>query len=113
MSVTAYFKLWFANENGEAVFGEGLAILLEAVEEKGSIFAASSHLNMSYRYALHRISLAEKRLGYNLIKRHRGGVVGGFSELTTEGKKLLRTYKKFEKELKEFLEVHRCKLQDK
>jgi molybdate transport repressor ModE-like protein len=66
-----------------------LAKLLEAVDKYGSIFVASDHLDMSYRYALHRISLAEKRLGYKLIKRHRGGVSGGFSELTAEGKKLL------------------------
>ena len=88
-----------------------MAKLLEAVDKYGSIFVASNHLGMSYRYALHRISLAEKRLGYKLIKRHRGGVAGGSSELTTEGKKLLVTYRKIEKEMEKFLETHQRELQ--
>jgi len=105
MPITAYpeIKLWFVNEKGEAVFGEGLAILLEAVEKYGSISAASDHLGMSYRYALHRISLAEKRLGYELIRRHRGGAAGGSSELTAKGKKLLVKYRNTEKKIEKFL----------
>jgi len=105
MPVTAYpeIKLWLVNEKGEAIFGEGLATLLEAVEKYGSISVASDHLGMSYRYALHRISLAEKRLGYKLIKRFRGGASGGSSELTGEGKELLLKYRKIEKKIGEFL----------
>lgn len=86
---------------------------MEAVDKYGSIFVASDHLDMSYRYALHRISLAEKRLGYKLIKRHRGGVSGGFSELTAEGKKLLVAYRKIEKEIEKFLETYQYELQIK
>lgn len=105
MPVTAYpeIKLWFVNEKGEAIFGEGLAMLLEAVEKYGSISVASDHLGMSYRYALHRISLAEKRLGYKLVKRFRGGASGGSSELTGEGRELLQEYRRIEKEIAEFL----------
>lgn len=103
-------KLWLVNEKGEAVFGEGLALLLEAVEKYGSISVASYHLGMSYRYALHRISLAEKRLGYQLIRRLRGGVMGGSSELTGEGRELLLKFKKIEKELEKFLEAYNCGL---
>jgi len=58
---------------------------------------------MSYRYALHRISLAEKRLKCKLVIRHRGGVAGGASELTAEGKALLMKYRKVEKDLENFL----------
>ncbi|MEM2103774.1 MAG: LysR family transcriptional regulator [Candidatus Bathyarchaeia archaeon] len=109
MLVTLYpkIKLWFINESNEAIFGEGLAKLLEAVEKHGSILEASSNLNMSYRYALHRISLAEKRLGFKLIKRYRGGIAGGSSELTTEGKTLLTEYEKMENEMHRFLKTHR------
>lgn len=101
-------KLWLVNENNEAVLGEGLARLLEAIERYGSIHKASSSLNMSYRYALHRISLAEKRLGFKIVKRSRGGVLGGSSELTDEGKALLMKYEKVEKEVTEFLKS--CKI---
>lgn len=101
-------KLWLINENDEAVFGEGLAKLLEAIEKCGSIFMASTNLGMSYRYALHRISLAEKRLGFKLVRRQRGGVAGGSSELTVEGKKLLVKYGKMEKSIEKFLKTHKC-----
>lgn len=98
-------KLWLVNENNEAVFGEGLARLLEEVERCGSILKASSNLSMSYRYALHRISLAEKRLGFKIVKRSRGGVLGGYSELTAQGKALLEKYEKIEREIAKFLKV--------
>jgi len=105
MPVAAFpkVKLWFVDERGEAVFGEGLAMLLEAVEKYGSVSAAVDHLGMSYRYALHRISLAEKRLGYGLIRRHRGGAAGGSSELTAKGKELLVKYRNTEKKIERFL----------
>ncbi|MBS7646999.1 MAG: LysR family transcriptional regulator [Candidatus Bathyarchaeia archaeon] len=105
MSTALYpkIKLWLVNENDEAVLGEGLARLLEAVEKCGSILEASSNLNMSYRYALHRISLAEKRLGFKIVKRSRGGASGGSSELTSEGKALLVKYEKIEKDITKFL----------
>jgi len=109
VSITIYpkVKFWFVNENDKAIFGEGLAKLLEAVEKYGSVSAASTYLGMSYRYALHRISLAEKRLGCMLIRRFRGGVAGGCSQLTEEGKELLARYRKIEKEIEKFL----CTLQ--
>ncbi|MEM3550613.1 MAG: LysR family transcriptional regulator [Candidatus Bathyarchaeia archaeon] len=100
-------KLWFVDENGESVFGEGLAMLLEAVEKYGSLSLASDYLGMSYRYALHRVSLAEKRLGFEIVRRRRGGVLGGSSELTPEGKELLLRFKKIERELEKILEVYK------
>lgn len=98
-------KLWLVNERDEAVFGEGLARLLEAIEKHHSIIKASSNLNMSYRYALHRISLAEKRLGFKLVKRIRGGALGGYSELTDEGRTLLAKYERMGKEISKFLKT--------
>jgi molybdate transport system regulatory protein len=98
-------KLWMVNSNGEAVFGEGIAELIENVEKYHSIVEAAKHLNMSYRYALHRITLAEKRLGESLITRVRGGARGGgSSEVTLYGKKLTVQYRKAQMGLKEFLE---------
>jgi len=105
MPIIAYpkVKLWLVNEKGEAVFGDGIATLLEAVEKYKSVSAASEHLGMSYRYALHRISLAEKRVGRELVRRRRGGAAGGLSELTVDGKELLVKYRKTEKEIERFL----------
>lgn len=97
-------KLWMVNEKGEAVFGDGLAELLEEIDKAHSMLEAAKNLDMSYRYALHRITLAEKRLGESLVNRSRGGAKGGgFSEVTPYGKELTVRYRKAQTELDKVL----------
>jgi len=93
------------NEKGESVFGDGIAELIENIDKYHSILEAAKNLNMSYRYALHRITLAEERLGETLITRLRGGAKGGgSSEVTPYGRDLAMRYRKAQAELKVFLE---------
>jgi molybdate transport repressor ModE-like protein len=87
-------KLWMVNEKGESVFGDGLAELLESIDKYHSLLEAVQHLEMSYRYALHRITLAEERLGQLLVARVRGGAKGGgSSEVTDFGRGLVVRYR--------------------
>jgi molybdate transport system regulatory protein len=89
------FKLWMVNEKNEAVFGDGLARLLEQINQHHSVLEAAKELGMSYRYALHRITLAEERLGQSLVTRTRGGAKGGgSSEVTAYGKDLVAQFRK-------------------
>lgn len=98
-------KLWFVDENGEAVFGDGLAELLETIDRYHSILQAAEHLGMSYRYALHRITLAEERLGQLLVTRVRGGAKGGgSSEVTDFGRDLVKRYRNAKVELNKLVE---------
>ena len=93
------------NEKGEAVFGDGLAELLEEIDKCHSILEAAKNLKMSYRYALHRITLAEDRLGQPLATRLRGGAKGGgSSEITDFGKNLITRYRNVQAELNGVLE---------
>jgi molybdate transport system regulatory protein len=95
-----HFKLWIVNEKNEAVFGDGLAQLLETIDKHHSILEASKQLHMSYRYALHRITLAEERLGESLVTRVRGGAKGGGSSVVTAaGKDLVLRYRKAQAEI--------------
>ena len=97
-------KVWMVNEKKEAVFGDGLQRLLEEIGRTHSILESAKNLGMSYRYALHRITLAESRLDQLLVKRSRGGAKGGgFSELTDLGRELITKYKKAKAELDERL----------
>ena len=97
-------KLWMVNEKDESVFGDGLAELLEEIEKTHSMLEAAKNLEMSYRYALHRITLAEKRLGELLVNRSRGGAKGGgSSEVTPYGKTLVARYRKAQAELVQIL----------
>jgi molybdate transport system regulatory protein len=97
-------KLWMVNEKGESVFGDGIAELIESIDRHHSMLEAAKELNMSYRYALHRITLAEERLGQSLVTRVRGGAKGGgSSEVTVYGRELTKRYRKAQAELKGFL----------
>ena len=88
------------NDKNEAVFGDGLAELLEEIDKYHSILKAAEHLGMSYRYALHRITLAEERLGQLLVIRVRGGAKGGgSSEVTDFGRDLVKRYRSAQAEL--------------
>jgi molybdate transport system regulatory protein len=98
-------KLWMINEKKEAVFGDGLAELIEEIDKYHSIVAAAEHMGMSYRYALHRITLAEERLGQLLVIRVRGGAKGGgSSEVTDFGRDLAKRYRSAQSELSRILE---------
>jgi molybdate transport system regulatory protein len=93
-------KLWMVNEKGEAVFGDGIAELLEEIDSYHSTLEAANHLEMSYRYALHRLTLAEERLGEPLVTRVRGGAKGGGSSQVTDfGRNLVKRYRNAQVEL--------------
>jgi molybdate transport system regulatory protein len=101
------FKLWIVNEKDEPVFGDGVAKLIEKIDQHRSVLEASKELGMSYRYALHRITLAEARLGQSLVTRSRGGAKGGgSSEVTDFGKDIVKRYRKTQKELVAKLNDH-------
>lgn len=94
------------NEKKEAVFGDGVADLLEEIDKRHSIVEAAKFLGMSYRYALHRIVLAEKRLNQTIVKRSRGGTRGGgSSEVTAYGKELTLHYRRAQAELDKVLKA--------
>jgi molybdate transport system regulatory protein len=95
-------RLWFENPKGEAFFGEGIANLLQAIDRNKSITLACKDINMSYRYALHRISLSEKRSGIALVRRFRGGSPKGGAELTDECRLLLQRYSEAKRLLQNF-----------
>ena len=97
-------KLWMVNGKDESVFGDGLAELLETIDKYHSLLEASQHLEMSYRYALHRLTLAEERLGQPLVTRVRGGAKGGGSSKVTDfGRSLVKQYREAQVRLSKFL----------
>lgn len=97
--VKARFKLWLNTEEAEGVFGDGKWRLLKAIESAGSLKAASNMLGISYRKAWGDLRKAEQHLGVNLAERERGGDKGGRTDLTKEGKKWVRAYGEFRKDI--------------
>jgi molybdate transport system regulatory protein len=100
----ARFKLWLSTKDVEGIFGDGKWRLLEAIEAKGSLSAASKMLSISYRKAWGDLKKAEKCLGVTLLEKQRGGSFGGRSTLTAEGKKWVRAYAKFRSDIERAVE---------
>ncbi len=92
-----HYKLWLSLQNGDGIMGDGKWLLLESIQETGSISHAAQKLNISYRKAWGDIKKAEELLGVSLIIKARGGSAGGGSTLSEQGKKLVKAYSRFHK----------------
>ena len=87
--------------NDEYIFGKGVVTLMQKIEELGSMNAACKDMNMSTSKAWKILHRAQEDLGVTLIKGEIGGVHGGRSVLTTEGKELLKRFNKMNEEIQQ------------
>lgn len=78
----------------EDFFGPGMAHLLKAIDETGTIQKAAEKMNMSYSKCWKLINRAEKQTGIRFVERMNGGKYGGSSVLTDEGREFLEKYLK-------------------
>ncbi|KAF0217265.1 MAG: molybdate transport system regulatory [Geobacteraceae bacterium] len=81
-------KIWLEID-GEPVFGQGREELLRLIQMTGSINAATKAMGIPYRKAWTYIDAMEKRLGFPLVNRLKGGPGGGESSLTPQAAVLL------------------------
>jgi len=98
------FKLWLNTQGAQGVFGDGKWRLLKAIDSSGSLSAAAEALGISYRKAWGDLNKAERYLQTRLIERHRGGSKGGRTDLTAEGKRWLKAYGRFRRDIEKTLE---------
>jgi molybdate transport system regulatory protein len=96
------YKVWLDN-NGKA-FGDGPYTLLRRVEKMGSLHQAAKQMGMSYSKAWRLIRTLEERLGFTLLERKVGGLHGGGSRVTPQGKDLMDHYKRFRRNVEKGLE---------
>ena len=88
-------KIWI-EVDGDAVFGKGRRLLLEAIETHGSINRAAKEVGISFRKAWGHIKAMEERLGMPLVERTVGGRNGGGAVITKEAKQFLRDFEQME-----------------
>lgn len=88
-------KIMLVDEEGDKFFGEGPCTLLKLVEETGSLRQAAMVMGMAYTKALKLLNHAEKALGVRLTERKSGGVRGGGSALTVEGRSIIERYERY------------------
>ena len=96
------YKIWL--DNGGKAFGEGPYELLKRVEKTDSLHEAAHQMNMSYSKAWKVIQTMEKRLGFTFLDKKVGGLAGGGSRVTPEGKEFLRRYERFDSDAKKVIE---------
>jgi len=93
------YKLWLSAVSGEGIIGENTYAILKAIDSSGSLKSAAAKLDMSYRKAWGEIKNSEELLGYDLTEKHRGGVGGGASILTSKAKNLIEAYDTLHKKM--------------
>src|SRR5215472_8497054 len=81
----------------EAAFGPGKARLLEKLDELGSIRAAATAMDMSYRRAWLLVQDIEATTGAPVVRAKTGGVGGGGVTLTELGRDVLGRYREIER----------------
>ena len=84
-------KIWLEID-GEPVFGQGRDTLLRLIQSTGSINAAAKEMGLAYRKAWTYLDAMEKRLGFPLVNRLKGGAGGGSSALTPQAEALLQKF---------------------
>jgi molybdate transport system regulatory protein len=84
-------KVWLEID-GRYAFGFGLARMLQAVEQTGSIKQAAADLGLSYRYVWGRIKDAEAALGQALVRTQVGGQGSRRSSLTPLAQQFLASF---------------------
>lgn len=89
------YKIWLSTDKGENILGDGKWQILKAIEEHGSLMAATDALGLTYRRTWGNLKKIEKILGVSLLEKSRGGASGGSTHLSKEGKKMVNAFDKF------------------
>jgi len=91
-------KVWFV-AGEEHAFGSGLATLLDRIDQYGTLTEAAKRARISYRRAWDLIKGAERHMGRKLIIPQSGGVGGGRSSLSADGRRLLDVFRSLNREV--------------
>jgi len=89
---TLRLRVWIEQKN-ETYIGIGSTLLLQRIEELGSLRKAAEVLGMSYRRAWGKLKNAEKRIGQPLVEKTKGQ--GQRFNLSPFGKELMDRFLQF------------------
>ena len=101
---TTQASVWI-EKDGELYLGGGRAMLLERLEQLGSIAAAARSMGLTYRNAWLWIDAMNRLAPYPVVQKITGGAGGGHAQLTDEGHKAVAEYKELRSKLAELFPV--------
>ncbi|WP_245529492.1 winged helix-turn-helix domain-containing protein [Desulfobulbus propionicus] len=84
-------RLWIEN-NGETYLSWGRIVLLERIDEYGSVSAAAKSMQMSFSHAWHLVENMNALAPEPLVEKQAGGRQGGGAWLTEAGKQAIRDF---------------------
>ena len=94
-NINPEYKVWFSTPAGEGILGDGKWKILKKIEECGSLVQACEEMNITYRHTWNDLKKIETLLGFKLLETSRGGVEGGSTRLTDNGRKLIEAFDHF------------------
>ena len=100
--ISPHVKLSIGNDEANAVFGRGVAMLCRGVRDDGSLNKAAKNMGMAYSKAWRIMKQTEEAFGFCLINRD--GAHG--STLTKEGALLLSAFEQLERDVNTYAERH-------
>jgi molybdate transport system regulatory protein len=89
------YKIWLSTDDGINLLGDGKWKILKAIEQYGSLKAATDQLGITYRRTWGDLKRIEEHLGFHLLEKNRGGKHGGKTNLTGQGKLLVEAFDEF------------------
>lgn len=94
-------KIWIEDSEKNLVFGCGKTQILEYIEDTGSISQAAKKVGMNYKKAWSHIKILQEYIEDELVIVQKGRNSGG-TVLTPKAKEIIKKYKAYEQEVKEF-----------
>ncbi|MGB9732250.1 MULTISPECIES: winged helix-turn-helix domain-containing protein [Calditerrivibrio] len=96
-------RIWIDGVDGTFI-GFGRVVLLERIEQYGSISKAAKSMEMSYKHAWELVESMNNQGSKPLVIKTTGGKDGGGAQLTEYGKKVVGLFWELQNNLKQFIE---------
>lgn len=98
------YKIWLSTLEGKGIMGDGKWKILKAIEEHGSLKAATEALGLTYRRTWGDLKEIEAMLGFPLLDKSRGGKDGGQTQLSPQGEKMVEAFNRFHQKVDQYME---------
>ncbi len=102
-------RVWIDGPEGTFI-GYGRVVLLERIMEHGSITKAAKSMEMAYRHAWDLVDSMNRQAKRPFVELATGGKGGGGARVTAAGKKAIKVFWQFHKDLEAFLKREEKKL---
>ncbi len=102
-------RVWIDGPEGTFI-GYGRVVLLERIQEHGSITKAAKSMEMAYRHAWDLVDSMNSQAKEPFVEVATGGKGGGGARVTKAGERAIAVFRQFHKDLEDFLKKEEKKL---